>query len=58
MKMLKKSMLKEKQQSEYVNFEIQTMKNMNHPHLLEIVDILPLDFEVMLVVPFSLGGDL
>ena len=57
-KMLKKSMLKQKNQAKYLNFEIQVMIKLKHPNLLEIKHIVKQDFEVLLFMEFMEGGDL
>ena len=57
-KMLKKSMLKQKNQAKYLNFEIEVIIKMKHWNLLEIKHIVKRDFEVLLFMEFMEGGDL
>ena len=57
-KMLEKIKLIEDNIIKYAKFEIEVMKNLDHPNLLKICYSIKRENEIFLVLPFSEGGDL
>ena len=51
-------MLLAKKQVSYANFEIHVMKHMKHPNLLGIERIDKRNFDILIHMNFSAGGDL
>ena len=57
-KLLKKSMLNTQEEIDYANFEISTGMKLRHPHVSSVDYYIDNDYEIILVIKFSLGKDL
>ena len=51
-------MLKTDRDIKYLNFEINSMRLLNHPNVMGIQNVIQRDFEVILVLKFLKGLDL